>query len=113
MKNKVLKPSKPCKNLQPLSETEIEFHMATLVGWTLGNDPLQLIKKYTFQDYYQTIAFVNAAAWLAHQVNHHPNLWVAYCTCEVKYYTHTLNGLSATDFFCAAKIDELVNDINV
>jgi 4a-hydroxytetrahydrobiopterin dehydratase len=62
---------------------------------------------YTFKNYYQTMAFVNALAWIAHQENHHPDLVVSYNRCEVNWSTHALKGLSINDFICAAKTDRL------
>ena len=60
---------------------------------------------YTFNNYYQTIAFVNVIAQIAHQQNHHPDLQVSYNRCTVTYSTHSVGGLSVNDFICAAKIN--------
>ena len=53
------------------------------------------------------MAFVNAAAWISHRENHHPDIEVGYNKCRVRYMTHVINGLSDNDFICAAKIDAL------
>jgi 4a-hydroxytetrahydrobiopterin dehydratase len=68
-----------------------------------------IAKTYHFQNYHETIAFVNATAWVSHRENHHPDLNVGYNQCRVTYTTHALDGLSRNDFICAAKIDELFN----
>jgi len=60
---------------------------------------------YTFKNYYQTMAFVNVIAEIAHQQNHHPDLLVSYNRCTVTYSTHSVDGLSINDFICAAKIN--------
>ena len=60
-----------------------------------------------FKDYYETMAFVNATAWISHQEGHHPDLEVGYSQCRVRYTTHAIGGLSENDFICAAKIDRL------
>ena len=68
----------------------------------------QIISKtYSFENYYQTIAFVNAVAWMTHREDHHPDLTVNYNSCRVAYTTHDLGGLSENDFICAAKVDAL------
>ena len=64
-------------------------------------------KTFRFKDYYQTIAFVNAVAWLSHAEDHHPELTVGYNSCQVEYTTHSIHGLSENDFICAAKVDAL------
>ena len=53
-------------------------------------------------------AFVNAAAWVSHQEDHHPDMEVGYNRCVVKYSTHSVGGLSENDFICAAKLDALM-----
>ena len=58
-------------------------------------------------DFYRTMAFVNAVAWIANTEDHHPDLEVGYATCVVRYSTHSVGGLSRNDFICAAKIDHL------
>jgi 4a-hydroxytetrahydrobiopterin dehydratase len=77
-----------------------------LHGWKLRDG--QLCKTYLFKDYHHTMAFVNAVAWMAHRQNHHPDLNVGYNRCEVRYSTHSVNGLSENDFICAAKVDALM-----
>ena len=67
-----------------------------------------IAREYTFRDYRETIAFVNAVAWLAEGENHHPDLHVGYRRCLVAYTTHSAsNALSMNDFICAAKVDAL------
>ena len=61
-----------------------------------------------FSNYYQTMAFVNAVAWIANQTDHHPELSVSYNQCRVEYSTHDINGLSENDFICAAKVEALL-----
>jgi 4a-hydroxytetrahydrobiopterin dehydratase len=53
------------------------------------------------------MAFVNAAAWISHREDHHPDLAVGYNQCRVEYTTHAIGGLSENDFICAAKLDRL------
>lgn len=65
------------------------------------------LEPFKFKNYYQTMAFVNAVAWLSHREDHHPDLAVGYNHCLVVYMTHAIQGLSENDFICAAKIDGL------
>ena len=75
--------------------------------WKLNHSGTEIQREYRFKNYYQTIAFVNAAAWIAHKENHHPDLEVSYNRCLVRYRTHNIGGLSENDFICAAKFDTL------
>lgn len=99
---------KACEGgVAPLSTSEAENYLKQLDQWTLSADSKSISKSFSFKNYYQTMAFVNATAWISHQENHHPDLSVHYNRCEVLYTTHAIDGLSENDFICAAKIDRL------
>ncbi|MDX8379590.1 MAG: 4a-hydroxytetrahydrobiopterin dehydratase [Gallionella sp.] len=96
----------PCQgDTPPLSAPQIDHFLARLPGW-VQQDQL-ICKTYQFKNYYQSIAFVNAVAWLSHHTDHHPDLTVTYNSCRVTYRTHAIDGLSTNDFICAAKVDAL------
>ncbi len=100
------KTCKPCEGgVLPLAQAEINRLLLELDGWEqTGNE---IAKVYRFTNYYETMAFVNATAWISHHENHHPDLEVSYNQCRVRYSTHAIGGLSENDFICAAKIDKL------
>ena len=89
---------------------DIARHLAALPQWELIGGCIA--RTFSFADYHETLAFVNAAAWIIHAEDHHPELRVSYRHCTVLYRTHSVNdgqgGLSENDFICAAKIDQLV-----
>ncbi len=93
-----------------LSPTEIVSRLGALAGWLLtGDGPAVAIEKtYSFANYYETISFVNAVAFIANAQDHHPDLSVHYNRCVVRFSTHDVKGLSETDFECAAQIDALL-----
>lgn len=76
--------------------------------WSLADGGAAIQRDVRFKNYYETIAFVNALAWIAHREDHHPDLEVGYNRCTVHYSTHAVGGLSENDFICAARIDALV-----
>ncbi|HMB96007.1 MAG TPA: 4a-hydroxytetrahydrobiopterin dehydratase [Tepidisphaeraceae bacterium] len=90
-----------------ISSDQVKMFLKKLPGWKrVGSE---IVRKFSFEDYYQTMAFVNAIAWISHRENHHPDLEVGYNKCMVHYSTHSVGGLSAKDFACAAKIEQLMN----
>lgn len=100
----------PCEGRTPkISPETAQSMIKTLDGWQLDSDNLSLFKKFNFKNYYHTMAFVNLIAWISHQENHHPDMTVSYNSCEIKYTTHAINGLSENDFICASKINKLQN----
>ena len=91
-----------------LSDGDIEALLAQIhEDWSVSADGQAIERSFDFSNYYQTIAFVNALAWVAHQQDHHPDLDVGYKQCIVHYSTHSVGGLSENDFICAARIDTL------
>ena len=90
----------------PLQAELIENYLSSLPGWEVING--RITKRFEFRNYYQTMAFVNAVAWIAHTENHHPDMEVSYKTCLVHYVTHAIGGLSKNDFICAAKVNALL-----
>jgi 4a-hydroxytetrahydrobiopterin dehydratase len=100
---------KKCKSCEggvaPLKPTEIEVLLRELEGWEYTG--AVIVKTYSFKNYYQTLAFVNATAWISHRENHHPDIELSYDRCRIAYSTHAIAGLSENDFICAAKLDRL------
>lgn len=91
--------------LAVLDDAQVAAHLSQLPGWTRqGNE---IVKSFKFKNYYETMAFVNATAWVSHREDHHPDLAVGYNRCEVRYSTHSVGGLSENDFICAAKLESL------
>ena len=93
-----------------LTATEVVANLAKIEGWSLSGDGANVAieKTFHFANYYETISFVNALAFVAHAEEHHPDLSVHYDRCVVRLNTHDVNGISATDFECAAQFDALV-----
>jgi 4a-hydroxytetrahydrobiopterin dehydratase len=92
-----------------LNDAEIAPYLAAVEGWTLKDG--KIVKTFAFKDYYRTLAFVNAMAYVIHAEDHHPELVVTYNRCTVAFNTHSVNGgcggISENDFICAAKLDAL------
>ena len=96
----------PCEGgIAPFTPEQTNELLGQLRGWIVEHG--KLVKVYPFTNYYQTMAFVNALAWISHREDHHPDLTVTYNSCRVEYVTHAIGGLSQNDFVCAAKCDAL------
>lgn len=93
-----------------LSPTEVVTRLITAPGWKLAGDgpAVAIEKSYGFANYYETISFVNAVAFIANAQDHHPDLSVHYNRCVVRFNTHDVQGISEGDFECAALVDALV-----
>ena len=101
----------PCEGgVSALDRREAEAMLHQTPGWNLKPDGKEISRAFNFKNYYETMAFVNAVAWVSHREDHHPDLEVSYKTCHVRYSTHAVKGLSANDFICAAKVNDLIGD---
>lgn len=98
---------KPCEGGMPALDAEAAANLLeALAGWALVGQKLE--KTFVFKNHYETMAFVNAIAWVSHREDHHPELAVGYKYCRVSYWTHAIGGLSENDFICAAKLEKLL-----
>jgi 4a-hydroxytetrahydrobiopterin dehydratase len=91
--------------MNALHDNEIASRLAALDGW--ARDAARIVKIFRFANYFETMAFVNAVAWIAHRADHHPDLEVGYNRCSVSFTSHDAGGLTARDFDGAAKVDAL------
>ena len=99
----------PCEGgIAALDRSRAQALLKSLQGWTLDESATEIAKGYAFRNYHDTMAFVNAVAWIAHREDHHPDMEVSWNSCVVRYRTHAVNGLSENDFICAAKVDALL-----
>ncbi len=93
MSDLATKVCQPCSGeISALDERQINDLLADVHGWKVTEGHIE--RTFRFDNYHQTIAFVNAVAWIAK-----------------KYWTHAIDGLSENDFICAAKINVLVDKI--
>jgi len=97
----------PCKPGTPaLHADEVARLLKSLNAW--GYSGGQISREFKFKNFYETMAFVNAVAFIANREDHHPDMEVGYNRCLVKFSTHSVGGLSQNDFICAARVDALV-----
>ncbi len=98
------------QNRKALGPTEIVTQLTQLNGeaangWKLIDGALE--KHWKFANFHETMAFVNAVAWIAHREDHHPDIALGYNRCSLRFNTHDVDGISVSDFFCAAAVDAL------
>lgn len=104
----VKKKCEPCEGGTPkLTSAEIKRCLKNVPGWKLESG--EITKTFAFKNYYETVSFVNAAAWIAHTQDHHPEMEFGYKNCKIRYSTHSVKGLTENDFICAAQINALIS----
>jgi len=97
----------PLSGSDALADAAIGAQLAELPNWRHLDGALQAT--YAFADWWETVAFVNALAWMVHRQDHHPDLAVSYNRCTVRWNTHSAGGVTLNDFICAARTDAIAD----
>ncbi|MDX2346275.1 MAG: 4a-hydroxytetrahydrobiopterin dehydratase [Legionella sp.] len=110
MSDLATKHCEPCEGIgEALNRNQIDTLMPQLDNnWQVSDDFKTIHRAFSFNNFHETMAFMNAIAWGAHHDNHHPDVELGYNYCRVKFMTHALGGLSQNDFICASKIDQIL-----
>ena len=93
----------PLEGHAVMTTTDVAAQLALLPESSFGNGAIG--RTFCFANRYETIAFVNALAFMVHREDHDPDLAVGYDRFDVCFSTHSVDGISANDFICAATTD--------
>ena len=97
----------PCRGgVPPMKGAEIRAMLDELTGWEVVGEH-HLRKAYKFENFRQTLDFVNSIGELAEGQGHHPEICFGWGNAEITIWTHKIDGLTESDFILAAKIDKL------
>src|SRR5262245_11215337 len=88
-----------------LSEDQIARELPTVPKWR--REGREIIRVITFPTYLAGAAFVNDAARIAEEANHHPDILLGWRKVTVRLSTHSKGGLTENDFDLARKLDAL------
>ena len=97
----------PCRGgVPPLKGRELDALHKNVPQWRVVNEH-HLTRAYTFPDFKQALDFVNRVGAVAEEQGHHPDILLTWGKAEITMWTHKIDGLTASDFIIAAKIDRL------
>lgn len=101
------KKCKPCEGgVDAFSEELARAHLRAIPGWQLSTDGKLISRSWKFKNFVQAMQLLNAAAEVAEEDQHHPDLHLTgYRDVRIDLTTHAIGGLSENDFIVAAKID--------
>lgn len=98
----------PCEEkTKPLSKKEARVLMKEISGWRFDKKYGKISKEFEFEDFVDSILFVNKISKIAEDEGHHPDMHIFYNKVFIELSTHSIKGLSLNDFILAAKIDTL------
>ncbi len=90
----------------PLARKEAQELARETPEWTLEEQALA--REFKFRDFMEAVDFVNQAAAVAQDQDHHPDILISYNRVRLTLSTHKIGGLSRNDFIVAAKIDRMI-----
>lgn len=93
------------KDVEALTDLEIEELAAELPHWTLESRKLKRVFKLA--DFRGALSLANQIGAIAEEEGHHPDLHVRWGELAVEIWTHSIGSLSEADFILAAKIELL------
>jgi 4a-hydroxytetrahydrobiopterin dehydratase len=67
-----------------------------------------LEKEYKFKNFKEALAFTNRVGKLAEAQGHHPDIFLAWGQVKLTVWTHSIGGLSESDFIFAARADKVL-----
>lgn len=88
-----------------LTEEEISEELSRLSGWSWGGEWIE--KEFEFKNFLRAMLFVNAVAYIAESLNHHPDIIIHYKTVSIRNWTHAAGGVTEYDLRLAREIDAL------
>lgn len=88
-----------------LSNKEINKKLKGLSGWSLNGDSIQ--KTFEFNNFLESIEFVNKIAPIAEEINHHPDIEIHYSKVIIALTTHDKKGITEKDIIVAKKINSI------
>ena len=87
-----------------LSTAEVTDRLKTLPGWRLENGAI--VRDYQTDGWPTTLMLVNAIGFFAEAADHHPDLAVSWGKVQVRLWTHSAGGITASDVELAGLIEQ-------
>ncbi len=87
-----------------LTDDAITTELNTHPGWKRTAD--EIAKQFEFNDFRQSMIFVNKVADLAEAADHHPDITINYNRVTLTLSTHSEGGLTKKDFALASQIEK-------
>ena len=95
---------------EKLSAAKIAENLGELKTWALIEEKDVITKRFNFENFAQSLEFVNKAGEIAERLDHHPDITFGWGYAEFQITTHDRNGLTDFDFALAKEIDNLVEN---
>jgi 4a-hydroxytetrahydrobiopterin dehydratase len=92
--------------LERLSGAQVAERSVSVPDWVLDEDIIS--RELEFENFRESMAFVERVAMLAEEHDHHPDIFISYNHVRLDLSTHSAGGLTEKDFALAQAIDRLL-----
>ncbi|MDB6152130.1 MAG: pterin-4-alpha-carbinolamine dehydratase [Chthoniobacteraceae bacterium] len=89
-----------------LNSQDIKTSLKRVPEWE--HEKKHIERSFEFDDFSDSIDFVNSVAEIAEEDEHHPDIDIRFNKVRLSLSTHSEGGLTEKDFDLAEKIDTLV-----
>ena len=89
-----------------LDETEIQRALEGVEGWEYQPDSKSILRRWSFKNFLQALAFVNRLGELAEEANHHPDIAFGWGYAHITLTTHDAGGVTQNDIHMAKTIND-------
>lgn len=86
-----------------LTADELTNALAKIDGWSVDGKTLK--KRLKFENFAESLAFVNKVGALAEAADHHPDITCGWGYAELSLTTHDRGGITDVDISLAKRID--------
>jgi 4a-hydroxytetrahydrobiopterin dehydratase len=94
-----------------LSSEALESGLAALHGdWRVQGG--EVVRSVEFPAFMSAVDFINRIAPVAEELDHHPNLALAWRTVTIALSTHSVGGLSQLDLELARRTDAIIDQMS-
>ncbi len=91
--------------MKGLSSDEVSKALESVPGWSVDNN--MLTRTFRFASFVEAVGFVNTAAALAEELDHHPDIDIRYNVVYMALTSHDSAGLTELDFRLASRISDV------
>ena len=97
----------PCRaGTPPLRGEALSQLGREMPDWKIVDDH-HLERTFLFPNFRDALEFTNRVGAIAEAEGHHPDILLRWGRVTVTIWTHTIDGLTESDFILAAKVDRL------
>ncbi|MEZ6242281.1 MAG: 4a-hydroxytetrahydrobiopterin dehydratase [Phycisphaerales bacterium] len=95
--------------MKKLSDEQVRAGLEKLPEWSASGG--KITRTYQFEDFVQSMRFVDQVASAAEADQHHPDILIRYNKVTLTLSTHDAHGITKKDFALAHKADDFAGHL--